>query len=309
MTYVSEEIASQPGCWAAAATLAATTAGALPAPGDRVAVVGCGTSYHMGEAYARLREASGQGLTDAMPASELRSHRQYDRWLFLSRSGTTTEVLQAMEQVPKATPSTAIVGDASSPVATKADVPIVLDFANERSIVQTRFATSLLVLLRAHLGQDVTGVINDGRRALAGPLPEGVLRAKRFTFLGRSWTIGLALEAALKLREAAQVATEAYPAMEFRHGPISVIDAESVVWSLGGPDAPDLASDLAPTGASLVVARLDPLAELVRVQRVAVELATARHLDPDHPRNLSFSVILGAAGQSRAAEAGNEISR
>src|SRR3712207_7559300 len=44
----------------------------------------------------------------------------------------------------------------------------------------------------------------------------------RSTFLGRGWTIGLANEAALKLRESAQAWTESYPAMEYRHGPISI---------------------------------------------------------------------------------------
>ncbi len=81
--------------------------------------------------------------------------------------------------------------------------------------------------------------------------------------------------------------------MEFRHGPISVVDPESVVWSLG-PAPMDLAADLVPTGAIFVVAELDPLAELIKAQRLAVQLATARHLDPDHPRNLAFSVILAS---------------
>lgn len=295
MTYVTEEISTQPECWAAAAALAPGCREALPARGERVAVIGCGTSYNMAEAYARLREGGGHGLTDAMPASELRSRREYDRYLFLSRSGTTTEVVQALEAVPAGVPTTAIVGDAGSPVATKASSSIALDFANERSIVQTRFATSLLVLLRAHLGEDTAHLVADARVAVSAPLPLGVLEAKRFTFLGRDWTVGLAQEAALKLREAAQAATEAYPAMEFRHGPISVIDSESVVWSLGGPQMPDLSAELARTGATVVVPQLDPLAELVMAQRTAVELATARHLDPDHPRNLAFSVILGTA--------------
>lgn len=293
MTHVEDEIVSQPGCWAAAAALAPSSRTSLPRPGERVAVVGCGTSYNMALAYAYLREDAGQGLTDAMAASELRPRRQYDRFLFLSRSGTTTEVLDALEQVPGGTPTSAITADANSPLATQAQSTVVLDFASEQSIVQTRFATSLLVLLRAHLGEDVAPLIDDASRAVDAALPAGVRAAKRFTFLGRDWNIGLAFEAALKLRESAQAATEAYPAMEFRHGPISVIDAESVVWSLGLPPV-DLAADLEPTGATFVVGTLDPLAELIRAQRVAVELATARHLDPDHPRHLAFSVILGS---------------
>jgi fructoselysine-6-P-deglycase FrlB-like protein len=247
----------------------------------------------MALAYAHLREGSGGGFTDAMPASELRERRRYDRYLFFSRSGTTTEVLDALEHVPNGTPTSAITAAAHSPLAATAQATVVLDFASERSIVQTRFATSLLVLLRAHLGEDVKPVVEDAYHAVDAPLPDGAVTAKRFTFLGRDWSIGLAYEAALKLRESAQAATEAYPAMEFRHGPISVIDAGSVVWSLG-PAPPSLAADVASTGAKFVAAALDPLAELVRAQRVAVGLATARHLDPDHPRHLSFSVVLAS---------------
>lgn len=297
MSYVAEEIASQPRCWEDAAALARAPGTALPAPGERLAVLGCGTSYHVAAAYARLREDLGQGLTDAMPASEPYAHREYDRWLFISRSGTTTEVLDALRHAPKGGATTAIVGDASTPIGETAKEVVSLDFARERSIVQTRFATSVLALLRAHLGEDLGRAIADAQRALEAAPPPGARAAKRFTFLGRGWTVGIAEEAALKLREAAQVATEAYPAMEFRHGPISVVDNESVVWCFGPPPA-GLAEDVQATKATFIVPGpdpLDPLAELIRVQRLAVELATARHLDPDRPRNLAFSVVLAGS--------------
>jgi fructoselysine-6-P-deglycase FrlB-like protein len=295
MTYVAEEIASQPRCWAAAASMAKDiTYSALPLPGERLAVVGCGTSYNMALAYARLREEAGQGITDAMPASELHPRREYDRFLFLSRSGTTTEVLDALHQVPVWVQKSAITADGNSPLAKEVGLTVVLDFASEQSIVQTRFATSLLVLLRAYMGDDVAPLVEDAKRAVDAPLPGGALAANRFTFLGRGWAVGLAQEAALKLREAAQVPTEAYPALELRHGPISILDAESAVWCLSAPP-PGLAVDVAATGATFVVPQLAPLAELIKAQRLAVELASARHLDPDHPRHLSFSVLLGSS--------------
>ena len=291
MTYVTQEIASQPACWAAAIELSAESAGLLPVPGERVAVVGCGTSYNMALAYACLREDAGKGLTDAMPASEMRTWREYDRFVFLSRSGTTTEVLEALTQVHPGIPTTAITADADSPLAAAAKSTIVLDFASERSVVQTRFATSLLVLLRSHLGEDVGRLPDQAKLALEASLSSGVRTASGFTFLGRGWTVGLAHEAALKLRESAQMHTEAYQAMEFRHGPVSVVDSASVVWSFGSPPV-GLAREVANTGACLIVSELDPLADLIRAQRLAVELAEARGLDPDHPRNLTFSVIL-----------------
>jgi fructoselysine-6-P-deglycase FrlB-like protein len=45
-------------------------------------------------------------------------------------------------------------------------------------------------------------------------LPVAPARVSQWTFAGRGWTVGLASEAALKLREAAQAWTEAYPALE-----------------------------------------------------------------------------------------------
>lgn len=70
MTHVEDELSSQPECWIRAASEAARHGGALPAPGERVAIVGCGTSYFMAQAVAALRESAGQGETDAFAASE-----------------------------------------------------------------------------------------------------------------------------------------------------------------------------------------------------------------------------------------------
>ncbi len=57
---------------------------------------------------------------------------------------------------------------------------------------------------------------------------------------------------------------------------------------------PGLLDDVAATGATVVCDALDPVSDLVRVQRLAVALAEAAGLDPDRPRNLSRSVVLGA---------------
>jgi fructoselysine-6-P-deglycase FrlB-like protein len=168
---------------------------------------------------------------------------------------------------------------------------VILDFADERSVVQTRFATTALVLLRAHLGIDPSPAIAGAEAALADPMPVDPLAFDHFVFLGHGWTVGLANEAALKLREAAQVHTEAYPAMEYRHGPVSLAGPSSLVWILGTPD-PAVADDVTATGATVVTPTLDPLAELVRIQRAALVLAAARGLDPDRPRNLTRSVVL-----------------
>jgi fructoselysine-6-P-deglycase FrlB-like protein len=284
LTFLTEEVASQP---ATRRLARGVSAAGLPAPGERVAVLGCGTSWYMAQAYAALREAAGQGETDAWPASEFPAARRYDRVVALTRSGTTTEVLAALARVDGA-PTVAITAVPSAPVATAADTVIALDFADERSVVQTRFATTALVLLRTHLGEDTSALPSEASAALAADLPPA---GSQFTFLGTGWTIGLANEAALKLREAAQAWTESYYAMEYRHGPISIAAPGRAVWLLG--DAPPgLVDAVRATGAHVEVSSGDPLADLVRVHRLAERLAVERGLDPDHPRNLTRSVIL-----------------
>src|SRR5580692_6210953 len=113
MSYLTEEIASQPGCWAKAIELAADAEAeaALPRPGERVAAIGCGSPLNVARCYATLREAAGQGETDAFPASEVPTTRQYDRLVFISRTGTTTEVLDALRRAPRDTPTTAVTAD------------------------------------------------------------------------------------------------------------------------------------------------------------------------------------------------------
>ncbi|MCF3179317.1 sugar isomerase [Streptomyces polychromogenes] len=295
MSHVAYELATQPESWERAAGLAPAHRAVLPKPGERTAIVGCGTSYYMAQAAAALREEAGQGETDAFPASEFPRHRRYDRVVALTRSGTTTEVLDLLSGLREAgIPATAVVGDPDTPVAGLAGGLVVLDFADERSVVQTRFATTALTLLRAHVGAHTPDVVADGRAALAEPLPAGLEARGQFTFLGRGWSVGLAHEAALKMREASLSWAEAYPAMEYRHGPVSVTGPGSVTWSLGGtPEG--IAEQVLGTGAEWVDGRLDPLAELVRVHRLAVAVAAVRGLDPDAPRNLTRSVILTGA--------------
>ncbi|MFF6772504.1 SIS domain-containing protein [Streptomyces sp. NPDC012637] len=294
-THVETEIASQPDCWRRAAETAAERSGLLPLTGERIAVVGCGTSYFIARAYAALRESLGEGETDAFPASDPTPlGRGYDRIVALTRSGTTTEVAGLLARAAGRIPTLALTGVPDSPAGHHADAVLDLGFADERSVVQTRFATTALQLLRAGLGVDLEASVTDAELALYEPLPAAWERHGQFTFLGTGWTVGLADEAALKLREAARAWAESYPAMEYRHGPISISDAGSLVWCLG-PVPPGLADEVDATGAQFVADAVDPVAALVRAQLLAVALAGRRGLNPDRPRNLTRSVILAGA--------------
>jgi len=240
--------------------------------------------------YAGLREAAGQGETDAFAASEFPTGRSYDALLVISRSGTTSEVLELLRS-HRGAPTVALTAVPDGPVAELADTVISLPFADERSVVQTRFASTALMLLLTHAGLDLSPSIEAARRVLEAPLPIDPAEFRRFQFLGRGWTNGLASEAALKLREAAQAWAEAYPAMEYRHGPISLGDPDTAVIAIGPIDA-TLGTDIRATGATLVDPDPSPLATLVLAHRLAIRLAEIRGLDPDLPRNLTRSVVL-----------------
>ena len=293
MTFVEDEIATQPDCWRSAVAVARSDTGAFGRPGERIALVGCGTSWFVSQVGAWWREAAGLGETDAYTASEVPPGRRYDRVVALTRSGTTTEVLDLLRSVQGQVPMTVVLGDLDTAAAGLADTVVDLSFADERSVVQTRFATSALALFRTAWRDDVDGLAEAAAGAVAAPLDDAWSQAEQSTFLGRGWSVGLAHEAALKFRETSSSWAESYPAMDYRHGPISIAAPGRTVWMLGAPP-PGLADDVAATGAAWVSDDRDPMVQLITVQRVAVARALALGVDPDHPRSLARSVVLPA---------------
>lgn len=291
MSITSDEIETQPRLWREAVSRAEAAAEALPARGERACIVGCGTSLYVAQAAAALRESAGHGETDAYAASELPEGRRYDVLVAISRSGTTSEVTRVLAR-SAARRSVAITAVPGSPVPSAAGAAIELAFADERSVVQTRFATTTLALLRAQVDRDaVLAAADDAERALAQELPLDPAGVEQWTFLARGWAVGLAHEAALKLREGAQAWAESYPSFEYRHGPISIAAPGRVVWALSPLDKAG-AEQIRATGATLTQPRLDPMASLVLAQRMMLRIAQARGLNPDLPRNLTRSVVL-----------------
>ncbi|WP_295014002.1 SIS domain-containing protein [uncultured Microbacterium sp.] len=292
--YMRAELDSQPETWERAVGMRAEQA-LLPTRGERVAVVGCGTSWFMAQSYAALRETAGFGITDAYAASEAFLDRDYDAVVALTRSGTTTEVLELVSDLKASGGGPrviGVIGDETSPLVGLVDDAVLLPFADERSVVQTRFATTALALFRASLGEDLTQAIEDARVAIADVDPT-LAGAEQYTFLGRGWTIGLAHEAALKMRESSQSWTESYPSMDYRHGPIAIAAPGRITWQFGvAPEGLD--AQVAATGGRFVQHPIDPLADLARLHRVALDRALAKGLNPDEPRNLTRSVILDA---------------
>ena len=245
MSNFEQELTTQPEMWRRANELGSTAT--LFPPGARVAFVGCGTSLYVAQAAATYRNEQLLGESDAFPASEMPPGRKYDAVVAISRSGTTTEVVEAMTALVSHTRTLAITAVEESPLADIVADKIVLSFADEQSIVQTRFATSALSFLLANFGWDVEASANRAEVFLREP-PEEIGAAEHFVFLGRGVAAALANEAALKFHEVLGAWTESYPTMEYRHGPISVATERSLVWILDDAET-RIDEEIAVTGA------------------------------------------------------------
>ena len=100
MTHVEDELNSQPECWSRAAAQAPSHAPVLPAAGERVAVVGCGTSYFLAQAVAALRVGAGRGETDAFAAARVMAPEGSRLWKW-SRWRATVEIVRVHALRPR----------------------------------------------------------------------------------------------------------------------------------------------------------------------------------------------------------------
>jgi glucosamine--fructose-6-phosphate aminotransferase (isomerizing) len=340
------EIASQPAVWQATLDDLASQQEQLRAQladmaGSPLVVTGCGSTYYLSLATAAALRGDGLAAT-AAPASELalfsdQQPRGDFTLLAISRSGTTTETLWAVERYRRERPAGRVVAITcvpQTPLIERATTTLLAARAQEQSVAQTRSFTSM-----ALLGQALAGFLagDPGRlerlRRLptalsglierAGELPRAIggdLGIERFFFLGNGALYGIACEAMLKTKEMTCSWSEAYHTLEFRHGPMSVVDNRSLVVGLISDSAAEAeikvlqhmrrlgARTLALTESAgahdwssvdQVIELRSGLGEWERgplylplIQWIAFHRALAKGLDPDHPVNLSAVITL-----------------
>jgi glutamine---fructose-6-phosphate transaminase (isomerizing) len=246
-------------------------------------------------------------------------------WLAVgvSQSGRTPEIVTVLERLVAAgARGVAITNESASPLAAVAAATFALDAGRERAVPATKTFTAELAafaLLAEALGPVPWSGADVGRlptvvgELLADASPAdsaaGLLGdADEVACLARGYLYCVALEAALKLREAARVRAEGWSSADFRHGPIVVTRPELPVIgvSVEGPAAPDVAAltarlrnegvqvlELADRpGADLPLPRglPEPLMTVpaaVRAQQLALALARRRGIEPDSPSGLA----------------------
>jgi len=158
-------------------------------------------------------------------------------FLAVSQSGRSDDLVESAQMAKAAGALTvAIVNDTDSPLATSSDIVLPMAAGPERSVAATKtFVTSLSAWL--HLVAGWAGL--DDMRAAIERLPDRLAAAMRLDWgiavdvlcqatsllsLGRGPTLAIAREAALKLKETANLHAEAFSSAEFLHGPIALVE-------------------------------------------------------------------------------------
>jgi glucosamine--fructose-6-phosphate aminotransferase (isomerizing) len=213
--------------------------------------VGCGTSYYLAQAAAAADRAIAGHGSFALPASELLlfddlylPKDRSARLVLISRSGTTTEIVRVAEKFADRpqTATLAITCRSDSTLAAAAQHTFAFDDAFDRSVVMTRsFSTMLLALICfCHISanqiderRQLRALVQAGERLPADcdPIVERLGRRglQKFVFLGQGPLYGIAQEASLKMKEMSLSVSEPFHSLEERHGPKSVVDANTLV--------------------------------------------------------------------------------
>lgn len=245
-----KEIKSQTQAWVQAQEV--VTASNLPksVDYDQVIFTGCGSTYYQSLSAAALyQELTGRSAR-AVPGGELLLNSQTiltDQKTLLvaiSRSGTTTETVKAVEKFKKEKRGDVVVISNYDEILSRmADVNIVIDKGQEESVAQTRSFASMFVAVSAFCarmaGRDdllsaMVGLPKIGDRLMekyeghAKEIGEN-LDFDRFYFLGSGIRYGLACEVNLKMKEMTLTHSEPFHFMEFRHGPMSMVNQNAVV--------------------------------------------------------------------------------
>lgn len=246
--------------------------------GARVLFTGCGTSFHAALACGEAVQALEVVLGNAPAADVL---------VALSHEGGTALTLEAVSGFAGETWLITAVED--SPIGRAVDHVVVATPEVEESYCHTVSYTCAIAAGRALLGEDVGGLPPAVERVLAGdPLPESA--HERFLVAGAGDDEATVLEAVLKLREGVHVAAEAHHTEQLLHGHLAAIDASVRCFVLEGRGrAAERASGAVAALGELgcdttLVPTSHPVVDIVLFQRLTVDLADARGIDPDKIR-------------------------
>ena len=317
----------------------------------KIYLVACGSAYYVSNLAKYTFEKVCRIPTEAIMASEFRYSvpvvDEKDLVIIISQSGETADTLAALREAKRLGAKTlAVVNVVGSAIAKAADQTIYTWAGPEIAVATTKaFSTQLAVvyLLALHMAQELGTVSpEEGKKLVAAleKLPEAVTEvlsdenlkkiqyySSRYYghhdafYIGRNMDSAVCLEGSLKLKEIAYLHSEAYPAGELKHGPISLIEEGTLVVALAtsvplfdktmanvrevrarGADVlcitlKELENEAEKnTHGIICVPTVDPMFQpsltLIPLQVFAYYMALNRGCDVDKPRNLAKSVTV-----------------
>lgn len=218
----------------------------------------------------------------------------------ISQSGAAPDVAEVLDELRRQGHATlAITNTPDSKLTQVAEHSLLLEAGPELSVAATKtYTASLLALfqlvralgakLEAPMASLPTQAWEDECRTVAADSSELLLRADNVFALARGYDFATAQETALKLMECALLPCKSYSLADFQHGPRAIAGprAAAIVYgAVDGLDLPTISPPDAPLAPSMQP--LTPLWNAIFGQHVALALARARALDPDHPPHLS----------------------
>jgi len=335
--FTQQEIYSQPEAWqdalAVIEKLSNKLRSLLSDDYAQIVFTGCGSTYYLSLAAAALFQEMTGRVARAVPAGELflnpRVSLTNGKTLLVavSRSGSTSETVRAVEQFKKEKhgPVIVITNYGDQPLASLADVPVIIEKGQEQSVAQTRSFASMYVAAtaiaalaanREDLRKSMDGLPDCGGKLIAryDSLARAIgedLNKDRFYFLGSGIRYGLACEVNLKMKEMTLTHSEPFHFLEFRHGPMSMVNKNAVVVGMlsdaNRKHESKVLSEMKPLGGTALslgetgsdVSFNSRVPEQVRgvlylpvLQLTAYYRSLAKGLNPDSPTNLTAVVKL-----------------
>lgn len=258
-SHTLNEILTQPAAWQAALEQVNLNQAALRELWSAnnftdIIVTGCGSTYYLSLAVAPLLQQQLGKPARAVPASELLLYPETiiapgsnPLLLTISRSGRTTETVRATRSFKTKRPGPVLnIGCyPGTELVAESALALLVTEGQEESVVQTRSFSAMLVAAQAAaallggdaqlenmqklpaLGETLIAAQHDLARQLGQDN-----KFQRFYFLGSGLQYGLASEANLKMKEMSLSNSEAFHFMEFRHGPMSMVNENTLVVGL-----------------------------------------------------------------------------
>lgn len=282
-------------------------------------ILGCGTASYAAAFGDYLFNQAGTD-TEAVVGSEFSKYERLlkkgQAMILFSQSGETIDVVEAVNLAKaRGVKIVGITNVLGSTLYRKSDVKILLGAGQEVAVASTKAFTAMLgvaLLLNRknidNVGAAVSHLLSGPARRQIKKLATRLKDSEHIFVVGRGWHYPIAMEAALKIKEVSYIHAEAYAAGEIKHGPIALIEKGTPCLVFG--EAINCAYELKARGGLIIGIGVKPdkvfdaffalpdlqetsvIPMIVIAQLLAYDLAVARGLNPDKPRNLAKSVTV-----------------